>query len=72
MKKRAGKPRPRNKQVPAVVYFWSFGLALIGYVAARVVLDGQPHPYHWGGGLVGGLAGVPAGWLWYFRRGDVF
>lgn len=62
----------RRKEWPAVVYFWSFGLAILSYAVARAVLDGQPHPYHWGVALAGGLAGIPVGWLWYRWRGDVF
>jgi hypothetical protein len=69
--------RPRSRSLPArpewpaVVYFWAFGLSLSIYAIARVVLDGQPHPYHWIAALVGGLAGIPLGWLWYRWRGDI-
>ncbi|OGO34302.1 MAG: hypothetical protein A2Z03_08495 [Chloroflexi bacterium RBG_16_56_8] len=62
----------RRKEWPAVVYFWIIGLTLVSYVVTRIVLDGYPHPYHWLSGLVGGLAGIPIGWLWYRWRGDVF
>jgi hypothetical protein len=55
-----------------VVYLWSFGLAILSYAVARIVLDGRPHPYHWLAGLLGGLAGIALGWAWYRRRGDVF
>lgn len=61
-----------RKEWPAVVYFSAFGLAILGYVIARIGLDGQPHPYHWLGGLIGGVAGIGIGWLWYRWRGDVF
>ncbi|MGE5139577.1 MAG: hypothetical protein ACM3JD_08960 [Rudaea sp.] len=64
-------PKPRRES-PAVVYFWAFGLAILSYVTARIVLDGQPHPYHWLSGLAGGLAGIGIGWLWFRWRGDVF
>lgn len=63
---------PQRKEWPAVVYFWAFGLAIISYLVARVVLNSLPHPYHWLSALVGGLAGIPIGWLWYRWRGDVF
>ena len=62
----------KSKEWPAVVYFWAFGLAIFGYVAARVGLNGFPHPYHWITGIVGGVVGIPIGWLWYHWRGDIF
>ena len=62
----------KSKEWPAVVYFWSFGLAILSYLAARLVLDGQPHPYHWMSGLIGAVTGIPLGWSWYRWRGDVF
>jgi hypothetical protein len=62
----------KRKEWPAVVYFWMIGLALVTYVVARIALDGSPHPYHWLSGLIGGVAGIPIGWLWYRWRGDVF
>lgn len=61
----------KKKAWPAVVYFWAFGLAILGYTAARVGLSGFPHPYHWMTGLIGGLVGIPIGWLWYRWRGDI-
>ena len=61
-----------RKEWPAVVYFWALGLAVAGYVFARIVLDGYPHPYHWLSGLIGGALGIGVGWLWYRQRGDVF
>jgi hypothetical protein len=61
----------QHKEWPIVVYFWIIGLALVSYVIARIGLDGYPHPYHWLSGLVGGLAGIPLGWLWYRWRGDI-
>lgn len=63
---------PQRKEWPAVIYFWALGLVILGYVVSRVALDGWPHPYHWLGGLVGGLAGIPLGWLWYRWRGEIF
>jgi hypothetical protein len=62
----------KTKEWPVIVYFWAIGLALVSYVVARIALDGMPHPYHWMSGLVGGLAGIPIGWLWYRWRGDIF
>ena len=60
-----------RKEWPVVVYFGAIGLALCSYVVARIALDGYPHPYHWLAGLVGGIAGIPLGWLWYRWRGDI-
>jgi hypothetical protein len=62
----------QDKDWPLVVYIWIFGLTILSYLVARVALDGMPHPYHWGSALVGGLIGIPVGWLWYRWRGDVF
>jgi hypothetical protein len=62
----------KNNEWPAVVFFWAFGLAIVSYVVARIVLNGYPHPYHWLSGLVGGILGIAIGWLWYRWRGDLF
>ena len=67
----ARKPRTTNGW-PAVVYFWTFGLAFSSYVIARIGLDAYPHPYHWLSGLAGGVLGFAIGWIWYRQRGDVF
>lgn len=64
--------KKKSKEWPIVVYLWAFGLAIFGYVLARVGLSGLEHPYHWMTGLIGGLVGIPVGWLWYHWRGDVF
>lgn len=69
--KRLPGDSPKHKEWPAVVYLWALGLAFLSYVAARVGLSASPHPYHWLTGLLGGLAGIPLGWLWYRWRGDV-
>ncbi len=72
MNKLKSRKLEKRKEWPAVVYIWIFGLGIISYAVARVVLDGKPHPYHWIIAVIGGLAGIPLGWLWYHWRGDVF
>lgn len=59
------------KDWPVVIYVSIFGLGISSYVAARAILYSQPHPYHWLASLLGGLAGIPIGWWWYRRRGDI-
>jgi hypothetical protein len=71
-KKSAKLRRNYRNEWPAVVYFWSIGLAFVSYVIFRIALDGYPHPHHWLSALAGGIAGIPLGWLWYHWRGDVF
>ncbi len=66
------RPASHHKEWPVVVYFWAFGLAIFGYLIGRFALNSWPHPYHWLSALAGGLAGIPIGWLWYFKRGDMF
>lgn len=66
------KGKQEKKEWPVVVYLWIIGLALFSYLVARFTLDTYPHPYHWVSGLVGGVTGVPIGWVWYRWRGDVF
>ena len=65
------KTQPR-KEWPVVIYVWIIGLAMVSYLAGRIALDSYPHPYHWLSGLVGGVLGIPLGWLWYRWRGDIF
>ncbi len=72
MRKSTIKTPKETHEWPAVVYFWTFGLAILSYVIARIGLDGSPHPYHWLAGLIGGLTGIGIGWLWFRWRGDVF
>jgi hypothetical protein len=60
-----------KKEWPLVVYFWIAGLGLLSYAVTRVALDGYPHPIHWAAGLIGAVAGIFAGWLWYRWRGDI-
>ena len=62
----------RSKEWPAVVYFWMFGMAVLGYLIGRIALDAYPHPIHWASGLVGGILGLLVGWVWYWKRGDIF
>ena len=61
----------KRKEWPVVVYLWAFGLAILGYIVARIGLSGLPHPYHWTTGLISGVVGIPVGWAWYRWRGDV-
>lgn len=72
MKMARRKKTEERKEWPVVVYFWIMGLVFFTYLAARFALDGWPHPYHWLVALVGGLLGIPIGWLWYRWRGDIF
>ena len=60
-----------KKEWPVVIYFGMFGLGIMGYAIARVVLDGYPHPIHWASGFAGAVIGFFAGWLWYRWRGDI-
>lgn len=82
MSKKTANPRKKSdnkvekkekKEWPVVVYMWSFGLGILGYlIVGEAVFDTQPHPVHWLSGLVGGIIGIGVGWLWYRWRGDVF
>ena len=62
----------KSKEWPVVIYLWIIGLAIASYVVARIALDAYPHPYHWLSALLGGIVGIPIGWLWYRWRGDIF
>jgi hypothetical protein len=64
--------KEKSNEWPAVVFFWAFGLAIVSYVTARIVLNSYHHPYHWVSGILGGILGVGVGWLWYRWRGDIF
>jgi len=66
------KEKKAHREWPAVAYFGLFGGGLLGYVIARIALYASPHPYHWAGGLAGALLGCGFGWLWFWKRGDVF
>lgn len=70
--KRKAKTKPTRQEWPLVVYMWAIGLGFGGYlIVGRLLLASRPHPIHWLAGLVGGLLGVPLGWLWYRWRGDI-
>lgn len=56
---------------PLVVYVWIVGLAILGYIVGRIGLYNSPHPIHWLSGLFGAVTGVPVGWFWYRRKGDI-
>lgn len=78
MSKKSANPRKNSdkkeqKEWPVVVYMWAFGLGILGYlIVGKAIFEARPHPIHWLSGLVGGLAGIGIGWLWYRWRGDVF
>jgi hypothetical protein len=67
----SSRSKSMTRDWPVVVYMWAFGLGIAGYIIARILLDGQPHPWHWASGLAGGLIGVGLGWLWFRWKGDV-
>jgi hypothetical protein len=71
-KRPGGEDLSERKEWPVAVYMWAFCLAIFSYVVARIILDGKPHPIHWLSAVIGGLAGIPLGWLWYRWRGDIF
>ncbi len=65
-------PEPKNKEWPVVVYMWSLGVGLLGYlVFGEAMFEGRPHPIHWLAGAIGAVVGIGVGWLWYRWRGDV-
>ena len=62
-----------KKEWPVVVYIWAIGLFIATwFIGGEAIFESKPHPIHWLVGLVGGLLGIPIGWLWYRWRGDVF
>ncbi len=61
-----------HKEWPAVTYVGTFSGAFLGYLIARIGLNSFPHPVHWAGGLLGASLGLAGGWIWFFRRGDIF
>lgn len=65
--------KKEKQDAPVIVYMWAIGLGVLGYlVVGEAIFETRPHPIHWLAGLIGGLAGIPLGWLWYRWRGDVF
>lgn len=72
-KKKLKSKQIQNQEWPVVVYMWTFGFALLGYlVIGEAVFESKPHPIHWLSGLVAGVVGIGIGWLWFRWRGDVF
>ena len=77
MSKKSAKPRPKSdrkelKEWPVIVYMWAIGLGILGYlIIGEAVFEARPHPIHWLSGLIGAVAGIGIGWLWYRWRGDV-
>ena len=74
MPKKSSKQKvTEKKEWPAAVYLWAFGLGILVYMIFETVFrQTTPHPIHWISGLIGGILGIGAGWLWYRWRGDVF
>jgi hypothetical protein len=65
------KAAKKNQDWPLVIYVWMFGLGILGYTLARIVLYTSPHPYHWLSAIAGGLIGVLVGKAWYHWKGDI-
>ena len=60
------------KDTPVVIYIWVIGLFLAFWlIGGEAILEYKPPPLHWVAGLVGGVIGIPVGWIWYRWRGDV-
>lgn len=71
--KRSQQKTREKKEWPVVVYLWSIGLGGFGYFIGETAFrTTQPHPIHWLLAVLGGIAGVGIGWLWYRWRGDVY
>lgn len=68
---RRSAPKSEEAGWPLVVYVWTFGAGLGGYVLGRIVADAFPHPVHWLSGVAGAAIGCGIGWLWYRWRGDI-
>lgn len=63
--------KKKKKEWPVVVYLWTFGLAVLGYMLSYLGVLPIPHTYHWTTGIIGGVLGILAGWIWYRWRGDI-
>lgn len=71
-KKLPSKKAEKQKDWPVVVYMWTIGFGLVGYlVVGEAVFESRPHPIHWLSGIIAAILGVGIGWLWYRWRGDV-
>lgn len=57
---------------PIVIYFSAFLIAFLGYLLGEFTLSKYSHIFHWLALLVGGLVGIPLGWLYFRWRGDIF
>lgn len=55
--------------IPLIVFIWTIGLGMMGYVVSSVVFN--THPLHWASGAVGLVLGAVIGYIWYRKRGDV-
>ncbi len=70
--KRRLKTRPDRSRGPALVVLVGLaGGSLFGYLIGEVAFAARPHPIHWLGLLVGGLAGWALGEAYFRWRGDI-
>jgi hypothetical protein len=66
----AGKEKQKTTPgIPLIVFFWAFGLGLLGYIGSRFMFT--LHPLHWLSGAGGVLLGIVIGYIWYLKRGDI-
>jgi len=56
-KSRAADRETKKKEWPVIVYFWTFGLAILGYTLSNIGLSGLPMRII---GQPGSLVGSPA------------
>lgn len=62
--------KPKKAQgIPLIVFIWTFGLGIMGYVVSRFVAT--EHPLHWASLAGGLLLGAAIGYIWFYTRGDV-
>ena len=72
-KKRSKQKSREEKEWPVVVYFGMTGCGLLSYTVVEVTTHTTlSHLYHWLAVWIGGIIGIPVGWLWYRWRGDIF